>query len=219
MATFRSKEDGAKDQIPLHRFQERIGAFRALVHMIANRMDMESSVFEKFQLSLGKLEQDIDQMISDAKTYEDNQGMKVDLIDNLQKLKPTLPMGTSLTQQEALRWKQDYEPARQNNVQKRKQKRVRDFLTSLNRLSAGLLAAISMSERQLAVLQDLNSVLSTSFRTKTKDYEKRYPLSEPFLQEYYPDPYPRGKCRANMAECLRGYRRGGSREEIFHQES
>ena len=55
MATFRSKEDSAKDQAPLHRFQERVGAFRATVHMIANRMDSELWTLEKLQASLCKL--------------------------------------------------------------------------------------------------------------------------------------------------------------------
>jgi len=41
MATFRSMEDSAKDQAPLHRFQELICALRAMIHMIANRMDSE----------------------------------------------------------------------------------------------------------------------------------------------------------------------------------
>ena len=55
MATFRSKEDAAKDRVPLHRFQERIGAFRAMTHMIANRAELELQTFEKLQASLRKL--------------------------------------------------------------------------------------------------------------------------------------------------------------------
>ena len=55
MATFRSKEDSARDQVPLHRFQERIGAFRAMVHMIANRTGQESWTLEELQNSLCKL--------------------------------------------------------------------------------------------------------------------------------------------------------------------
>jgi len=55
MATFISKEDSAKDQVPLHRFQERIGAFRAMVHMVANRMESELWVLGKLQASLGEL--------------------------------------------------------------------------------------------------------------------------------------------------------------------
>ena len=55
MATFKSKEDSATGQVPLHRFQERIGAFRAVVHMIANRMDSELWTLRKLQVSLCKL--------------------------------------------------------------------------------------------------------------------------------------------------------------------
>ena len=55
MATFRSKEDGAKNQVPLHRFQERVGAFRAVIHMIANRTEWEIWVSRKLQLSLCKI--------------------------------------------------------------------------------------------------------------------------------------------------------------------
>ena len=55
MATFRSKEDSAKDQVPLHRFQERIGAFRATIHMISNRTELELLTLRKLQASLGKL--------------------------------------------------------------------------------------------------------------------------------------------------------------------
>jgi len=55
MATFRSKEDGAKNQVPLHHLQERAGAFHAMVHMIANPMGGESWIFEKLQAYLCKL--------------------------------------------------------------------------------------------------------------------------------------------------------------------
>ena len=55
MATFRSKEDSAKDQVPLHRFQERIGAFRATIHMIANRVGSELRTLERLQASLHEL--------------------------------------------------------------------------------------------------------------------------------------------------------------------
>ena len=55
MATFRSKEDSAKDQFPLHRSQERIGAFRAIIHMIANRMVSELWTLGKLQAFLCKL--------------------------------------------------------------------------------------------------------------------------------------------------------------------
>jgi len=52
MATFKSKEESAKDQVPLHHSQERIGAFRATVQMIANRTGSELWTFEKLQASL-----------------------------------------------------------------------------------------------------------------------------------------------------------------------
>jgi len=55
MAAFRSKEDNAENQVPLHRFQERVGAFRAMVHMIANRTDSELWILEELQYSLCKL--------------------------------------------------------------------------------------------------------------------------------------------------------------------
>ena len=55
MATFRSKEDSARDQVPLHRFQERVGAFRAMIHMIANRTELELRILGKLQTSLHKL--------------------------------------------------------------------------------------------------------------------------------------------------------------------
>jgi len=55
MATFRSKEDSVKDQVPLDRFQQRIGAFRAMVHMIANRMDSELWTLGELRDSLCEL--------------------------------------------------------------------------------------------------------------------------------------------------------------------
>lgn len=55
MATFRSREDNANDQVPLHHFEERIGTFHAMVHMIANRVDSELSTLGKLQASLFKL--------------------------------------------------------------------------------------------------------------------------------------------------------------------
>jgi len=55
MATFRSKEDSAKDKVPLHGFQERAGVIRAMIHMIANRMDSEVWALEKLQAALYKL--------------------------------------------------------------------------------------------------------------------------------------------------------------------
>ena len=92
-------------------------------------------------------EEDIDQMISDAETYEDDQWMK------------------------------------------RKQKRVQDLLTSLNRLSASLSAAIDVVERQISVLQDLHGLFLSSCRTKIKDYEKGYSLRQnPFYKNIAPIP-------------------------------
>ena len=55
MAIIRTKEDTAKNQVPLHHFQERIGAFRAMIHTIANRMGSELWTLEKLQASLCKL--------------------------------------------------------------------------------------------------------------------------------------------------------------------
>ncbi|PUU79855.1 hypothetical protein B9Z19DRAFT_1080740 [Tuber borchii] len=143
MATFRSKEDSAKDQVPLHRFQERIGAFRAMIHMIANRVSSELRTLERLQASLHELEEEIDERISDAEIYEDQE----------------------------------------------KQKRVRDLLTDINRLSAVTFAVISVVERQIAVLQDLHSVFATSYRTRTREYEKRHPLrGNPFHKNVAPIP-------------------------------
>ncbi|RPB03053.1 hypothetical protein L873DRAFT_1841385 [Choiromyces venosus 120613-1] len=151
MATFRSKEDSAKYQVPLHRFQERIGAFRALIHMIANRTstDLESWVFLELQAGLCELvnsfslfsqrnlalifevyqEKEIDQAISNAETHHDNQALPKKYVD------------------------------------------VQILLISLNRLSAQLFAAISVVERQIAILHDLDSVFSTCYRTETRNDE------------------------------------------------
>ena len=73
-------------------------------------------------------------MISDARTYEDDEGMK------------------------------------------RKQDRVRGLLASLEILAAGFFAAISVAERQIVVLRDLQSVFLTSYRTKFRCNEEGYPL-------------------------------------------
>jgi len=59
---------------------------------------------------------------------------------------------------------------------KRRQDTVGDIITSINNLTADLFAAISVVERQIAVLQDLHAVLLSSYRTKYKAYEKGYPL-------------------------------------------
>ena len=55
MEAFISKEDRAKDQVPLHHFQERIGAFHAMIQMIINRMGSELWILGKLQASLYKL--------------------------------------------------------------------------------------------------------------------------------------------------------------------
>ncbi|CUS12894.1 unnamed protein product [Tuber aestivum] len=128
MAVFRSKEDSAKDKVPLHRFQERTGAIRAMIHMIANRMDPELSVAGSLQASLCKIEEDIDQMISET-------------------VSPKL------------------EPVRQNSNRT-------EILTSLNRLSADLFAAITVAGRQIEILQGLHSVFSESYRSETSNREE-----------------------------------------------
>ena len=110
-------------------------------------------------------EEGIDQLISDAKTCEDSQGEKLKLKLN------------NFTEQ-----------IFQENVWRRKQKRVRDLLTSLNRLSASLFAAISVAKRQVAVLQDLHSIFTTRGQTKTKDHEGRYPLRQNLFLDIAPIP-------------------------------
>ena len=58
-----------------------------------------------------------------------------------------------------------------------------NFLASLNTLSEGLVAAISVAERQIAVLHDLQTVFSTIYRTKATDPEKGYTLRQsPFVK-------------------------------------
>ncbi|RPB03055.1 hypothetical protein L873DRAFT_1841387 [Choiromyces venosus 120613-1] len=149
MATFRSKEDKTKDQVPLHRFQERIGAFRALVHMIANRTstDLESWVFGKLQTGLCELEKEIDQAISNAGVQGGNQALPGEYAD------------------------------------------VQTLLISLNRLSAQLFASISVVERQIAILHDLDSVFSTCYRTETRIGEMNSPRKQsPFHRNAAPIP-------------------------------
>jgi len=90
------------------------------------------------------------------------------------KLRRLYSWGGQVTGEEKLKWEKDYERALQNNLQKRKQRRVRDLLTSLNSLSAALFAAISVAERQTVVLQDLHKIFFTSYRTKTKYHERKY---------------------------------------------
>ena len=83
----------------------------------------------------------------------------------------------------------DAETYEDDQWMKRKQKRVQDLLTSLNRLSASLSAAIDVVERQISVLQDLHGLFLSSCRTKIKDYEKGYSLRQnPFYKNIAPIP-------------------------------
>jgi len=62
-------------------------------------------------------------------------------------------------------------------------KKVPDFLASLNTLSEGFFAAISVAERQVVVLQDLHAVFSTSYRANAKARERGSPLGQnPFCK-------------------------------------
>jgi len=116
-------------------------------------------------------------MISDAKIYEDNQGME--RIPDGNPVGPALPPGVRHTVGEEGWGLYEYHVrARQDKVRKRKQGRIRDLIASLNRLSASLLAAISVAERQIAVLQNLHDLFFTSCRKEIKDYEKGYQLRE-----------------------------------------
>ena len=130
-------------------------------------------------------------MISDARIYEDNQGMERISADN--------PVGLALLPGVRLTWGEDPEDewrlyedhvrARQDIVWKRKQRRTRDLIASLNRLSASLLGAITVAERQIAVLQNLHDLFFTSCRTEIKDHEKGYTLREnPFYKNIAPIP-------------------------------
>lgn len=83
-------------------------------------------IFEDYQ------EQEIDQIMSDRRAYEDHQGMR----------------------------------------------EVPDFLVSLHTLSGELSAAISVAERQVAILQDLHAVFSTSYQVNDKARGKGYPLKQ-----------------------------------------
>ncbi|KAG0633173.1 hypothetical protein HOY80DRAFT_1141617 [Tuber brumale] len=176
VAIFKSKEDSANDQFPLHWFQERIGALRAVIHMIANRMDQELWTLGKLQASLFKLEQDIDQLIPGAKTHDDNQGTAGTPADGQS------PAGVSWTERVV-------KYAREENVRKGEQSRLRDLLTSLNRLSAASLAAICVAERQIVVLQDIHNLFSASCRAKVRESDQRYRSRQnPFYKTSVPIP-------------------------------
>jgi len=126
-------------------------------------------------------------MISDAGTYEDNQGMERTPKDDPSNLEPSLEI--SLVEEEKLRRYQDYERTRQGKIRERKQRRVRELLTSFNMLSAALFAALSVTERQISILQDIHSVFLTSYRSKSRDNKKGYPLRRnPFHKHVAPIP-------------------------------
>jgi len=115
-------------------------------------------------------------MISDAKTYADNQGMEGIPDDSPPPIYQLRDV--RLTWEERLIRDKDHEQDRQNKVWKRKQSRIRDLIAALKRLSANLLAVISVAERQIAVLQNLHDLFSPNCRTKIKGDEKGYPLRE-----------------------------------------
>ena len=113
-------------------------------------------------------------MILEAKTCERNQGMRISPADLPLPRSPE--SGVTLTSEIQRRMREEDEQVQQNNVRERKQRKVRGLLASLNSLSAALFAAIGVAERQISILQDIQSVFLTSYRTKTKDYQKGYPL-------------------------------------------
>ena len=123
-------------------------------------------------------------MISDIKAYEGSQGVQGTPTDEPQReeLKP----GVIHKKEDQQGWREKDERTRQDNVLKRK---LRDLLASFNRLSAALFAAISVAERQIAVLQDLHSVFLTRHRTKAEPGETGYPLQRnPFYRNIVPIP-------------------------------
>jgi len=128
-------------------------------------------------------------MISDAVIYEDNQGIAGIPHDSPIGLEPSI--AKSLTEEEKSKWSKDYELARRGRVRKRKQRRILSLYTSLNRLSASFIAVITVVERQVAILLDLQSLFLTTYRTKTKGSEKGYPSREnPFYKNIAPIPTP-----------------------------
>ena len=75
------------------------------------------------------------------------------------------------------------------NIYEANHGRVQEILKSSDSLSAALFAAISVVERQIAVLQDLRGVFLASIRTKARNYEKEYPLPRnPFHENIVPTP-------------------------------
>jgi len=121
-------------------------------------------------------------MISDAKTYADNQGIPDDSPSPMYQLR-----NVRLTWEERLIRDKDHEQDRQNKVWKRKQSRIRDLIAALKRLSGNLLAVISVAERQIAVLQNLHDLFSPNCRTKIQGHGKGYPPREnPFYKNIAP---------------------------------
>jgi len=132
-------------------------------------------------------EQDIDQMISDALVYGHNQGMEEIPEDIPSPIYSLSQM--ELPYEEGLMRSEDRERKRQNNVWRRKQGRIRALISSLNWLASSLLAAFSVAERQIAVLQNLHDLFFTSRRTEIKGLEKGYPLrGNPFYTNIAPIP-------------------------------
>ena len=127
-------------------------------------------------ISRDNQEEDIDEMILEAKTCERNQGMRRNPADLPRPRSPE--PGVILTDEVRRRMQTEDEQMRQNNVRERKQRKVRGLHSSFNKLSAALFAAISVAERQIAVLQDLHSVLSTNCRTKPKSDQNQSPLRQ-----------------------------------------
>ena len=126
-------------------------------------------------------------MISDAGIYEENQGMERIPDDNPQEIRKSPEVKLPL--KERVEFYKNYEQNRENNVRKRKHRRVRELLASLNSLSEGLFAAIKVAELHISVLQDLHSAFLTSYRKKTEDNEKGYPLRQnPFHKNIAPIP-------------------------------
>ena len=119
-------------------------------------------------------------------TYEDDQKEK---ISRGRLLRRIFQSQVIVTEGDRQRWREEEEQAWKVEVLKRKRGRVRDLLISINNLGAALLAVIRVSERQIAVLQDLHTVFSTSYRTKTQYYEKKYPSPQnPFHRNIVPIP-------------------------------
>ncbi|CUS12892.1 unnamed protein product [Tuber aestivum] len=162
MVTFRSKEDSAKDEVPLYRFQGRICAFHAMIQMISNHTDSESRVMEKLQSSLWKL----DQIIADEKCYESEQKRNRTL-----DVGPELP--PDLAREEKQRLKEGYKKAQQKSFSK-EQGRGQDLI-SFNKLLVGLFAVISVAERQIEILQDIRRVFSATYPTSNKAHQTGHP--------------------------------------------